>query len=172
LLLETNMIACVDTHYFDDHATTGVVLFDSWTDAQPVKTFRDQLAGVSAQYVPGEFYKRELPCIIAAIESQLEHIETIVIDGYVHLGIDQPGLGLKLFQELDERKTIVGVAKKAFHSASQAIAVTRGKSQMPLFVTAAGISADEAADKIRSMHGPYRIPTLLKLADAISREST
>ena len=165
------MIACVDTHYFDDHASTGVVLFDRWADEQPVKTFRHQFTGVLAQYVPGEFYKRELPCIMAALESELDQIETIVVDGYVHLGIDQPGLGLKLFQQLNEQKAIVGVAKKAFHTANLAIPVTRGESEMPLFVTAAGIAADEAAKEIRNMHGPFRIPTLVKLADSIAREN-
>jgi deoxyribonuclease V len=165
------MIACVDTQYFEDHAATGVVLFDHWMDRLPVKTFRHQLAGAPAQYVAGEFYRRELPCITAALLPHLDQIETVVIDGYVHLGIDQPGLGLKLFQQLDERKAIVGVAKKAFHSADLAIAVTRGQSQMPLFITAAGIAADEAARQIQKMHGPYRIPTLLKLADSIAREN-
>ena len=165
------MIACVDTHYFDDHATTGVVLFEDWADQRPVKTFHYQLVGVSPQYVAGEFYKRELPCIVAALQPQLDQLETIVIDGYVYLGIDQPGLGLKLFQHFDQQKSVVGVAKKAFHSANLAIPVTRGDSQKPLFVTAAGIAAEEAATEIRNMHGPYRIPTLVKLADTIAREN-
>ena len=165
------MIACVDTQYFEDHAATGVVLFDHWTDQHPVKTFRHKLVGAPAQYVPGEFYKRELPCIMAALQPKLDQLETIVVDGYVHLGIDQPGLGLKLFLQLDQSKVIVGVAKKAFHSANLAISITRGESQMPLFVTAAGIAADEAARQIQNMHGPYRIPTFLKLADTIAREN-
>jgi len=165
------MIACVDTQYFDDHAATGVVLFERWTDSQAAKAFRHKLAGPPAEYVPGEFYRRELPCIMAALEPELHQIETIVVDGYVHLGIDQPGLGLKLFQELEEYKPVVGVAKKAFHSANLAVSITRGESQMPLFVTAAGMAADQAARQIQNMHGPYRIPTLLKLADSIAREN-
>jgi len=141
----------------------GVWFYNLWW------LFCHQLAGDSAQYIPGEFYKRELPCIAAALASHLHQIETIVIDGYVHLGSEQPGLGLKLFQQLGEQKAIVGVAKKFFHSANLAIAVTRGESRMPLYVTAAGIHAEDAARNIRDMHGPYRIPTLLKLAGAISR---
>jgi deoxyribonuclease V len=38
-----------------------------------------------------------------------------------------------------------------------------------LFVTAAGIAPPRAADLVRSMHGPHRIPTLLKRTDQLAR---
>jgi deoxyribonuclease V len=47
--------------------------------------------------------------------------------------------------------------------------VLRGGSARPLYVTAAGLSADEAARRVRDMHGPYRIPTLLKRVDQLCR---
>jgi deoxyribonuclease V len=45
----------------------------------------------------------------------------------------------------------------------------RGKSKNPLYVTAVGIDQRLAASYIARMHGKYRIPTLLKTADRISK---
>ncbi len=65
---------------------------------------------------------------------------------------------------------VFGVAKSRFVGAVDAVPVTRGRSSRPLFVTAAGMDPEEAAEKIRIMHGAYRIPTMLKLADRLCRE--
>jgi deoxyribonuclease V len=40
-----------------------------------------------------------------------------------------------------------------------------------LYVTAAGIEASVAADWIAGMHGPYRVPTVLKRVDQLVRTS-
>lgn len=45
----------------------------------------------------------------------------------------------------------------------------RGTSTSPLFVTAVGIDPQVAADRVRDMHGPFRIPTLVKRADSLAR---
>jgi deoxyribonuclease V len=38
-----------------------------------------------------------------------------------------------------------------------------------LFITAAGVSLERAADYIKAMHGPFRLPTLLKRVDQLCR---
>ncbi len=38
-------------------------------------------------------------------------------------------------------------------------------------LTAAGISPECAAEHVRAMHGPYRIPTLLKRIDSLCRNA-
>jgi exodeoxyribonuclease-5/deoxyribonuclease V len=43
-------------------------------------------------------------------------------------------------------------------------------AKTPLFVTAKGIDVDQVRIKVEQMHGPYRIPTLLKKLDQLSRE--
>jgi deoxyribonuclease V len=40
-----------------------------------------------------------------------------------------------------------------------------------LFVSAVGIGVDEAAKAVRAMHGPHRMPTLLKLVDRAARDA-
>ena len=47
--------------------------------------------------------------------------------------------------------------------------MTRGNSKSPLFVTARGVSASDAALHVKQMHGPHRIPTLLARVDGLAR---
>ena len=86
-------------------------------------------------------------------------------------GFDQagtPGLGAYLFDELGGSIPVVGVAKQPFRGLV-AIEVLRGTSSKPLYVTAAGMGEDKAAGLVRSMAGPFRVPTMLRAADVLSR---
>jgi deoxyribonuclease V len=97
------------------------------------------------------------------------HLSTI--DGYVFLdGISQAGLGKYLYDSLHQSIPIIGVAKKPFKNIPHTHEVHRGKSKKPLFITAVDLCLEDAKEKIHSMHGKYRIPTLLKRADQLCRE--
>jgi deoxyribonuclease V len=161
------MIAAVDAHYRDDEsATAGSVVFSSFSDSKAYRTYLRDIPKVES-YVPGEFYKRELPCLITVLGMIEEEIDTVIIDGYVDLG-EKPGLGRYLWRALDCKKGVIGVAKKYFRG-SDAIKVFRGNSRQPLYVTSVGIEQTTAADIITSMHGKFRLPTLLKQTDSLSR---
>src|SRR5262249_19721463 len=121
-----------------------------------------------APYQPGEFYRRELPCVLAVLERG-PAAEVIVVDGYVWLGPERAGLGAHLYQALGERTVVIGVAKSRFVSATDAVPVYPGDSRSPLYVTAAGVSVEEAAGWVARMHGPYRIPAMLKRVDQLAR---
>ena len=47
----------------------------------------------------------------------------------------------------------------------------RGGGARALWVTAIGLDADEAAERVRRMHGTYRLPTLLKHVDQLCRSA-
>lgn len=163
------MFACIDAHYTDAGSRTGLVLFQNWSDEFATSEFVDEQLQEPADYVPGSFFLRELPCVLAAIKSFANDVQTIVIDGYVWLDQSgRKGFGAYLFEALDGSVSVIGVAKNRFIG-SKGIDVLRGASQRPLFVTAAGIEMSEAARVIAAMHGPHRIPTLIKRADYISR---
>ncbi len=162
------MLACVDVAYGDTSALAACVLFESWTSARASRTLTKVVAPI-APYEPGAFYKRELPCIEAVLADVVATLEAILIDGYVWLGRGRPGLGAHLFDTLGGRVPVVGLAKTSFHDNDVALPVLRGKSNTPLFVTAEGIDAALACDHVRSMAGPHRIPTIVGLADALSR---
>ena len=166
------MILAFDTYYFEDKAKTVGVSFGNWLDKEPASIYEETLKGVAA-YEPGAFYKRELPCILSLLEKiPLSIIEMIIIDGYVVLNDEgKLGLGGHLYIELDKTIPVIGVAKSRFQENSQNHKqLLRGKSKSPLYITAIGVALETACECVNSMHGDFRIPTLLKLLDARTRE--
>lgn len=162
------MYAALDVQYDDEHrqALAAAVVFRDWLDAEPAAEHTVVCRDI-VPYVPGQFFRRELPCLLTVIQALPKPLTTIVIDGYVQLG-DKPGLGMYLWGALDQQIPVIGVAKTAFHSA-WSVEVKRGESNSPLFVTAVGIDPLQAASDIRRMAGPYRIPNLLKRVDQLAR---
>ena len=165
------MIACVDVAYHDQNAVAACVLFRNWSDGEIAGELVRRIDGV-ADYKPGEFSLRELPCVLPVLSEVREPLETVIVDGYVWLGREgRPGLGARVFDSLGRSVAVIGVAKSRFAGAAGAIPVVRGKSIRPLYVTAAGMDIETAARHIRLMHGTHRIPTLLKLVDQLSRKA-
>ncbi len=162
------MLVCVDVDYREPGALAAAVLFAQWDDASPTREVLQRVEAV-LPYEPGSFYRRELPCIEAVLREAAIEPACVIVDGYVWLGEERPGLGAHLFESLGRRVPVVGVAKTAFAGATGAVEVRRGASKQPLFVTAAGIDAAVAADHVRAMHGPHRIPTLLRRVDHLCR---
>ena len=164
------MLACVDVDYRTEVTVAACVLFQDWADA--AEALHVVARGPPAEpYEPGQFFRRELPHLLKVLAAVREPLETVVIDGYVWLGEERPGLGAHLYEALGRHVPVVGVAKTAFHSTGLALPVLRGQSQRPLFVTAVGVDAREAAEHVRRMHGASRIPTLLGRVDRLCRES-
>ncbi|MGH3305088.1 MAG: hypothetical protein ACRDOK_26160 [Streptosporangiaceae bacterium] len=93
-------------------------------------------------YQPGEFYLRELPPLRTVLRG-VRGLGLLVVDGYVDLDPSgRPGLGAQAHAE--SGVPVVGVAKTAFRTAPHAVAVLRGGSARPLFVTAAGMPVNNA----------------------------
>ena len=167
------MIIAIDTHY-RDLAKTVAIGFQGW-ESEEIVEINVSYVEYLEEYVPGEFYKRELPCILDVLtQFEKSDIELIIVDGYVTLNNQgKLGLGGYLYEELNKEIPIIGVAKKNYSEASDnQIAITRGESKNPLFVTAMGIDLEESADLIKNMKGSYRIPNLLKLVDQKSKETS
>jgi deoxyribonuclease V len=162
------MIACVDVNYRDAGAVAACLCFHAWCDGKSASESVVPISDVEP-YQSGQFYRRELPCILAVLKSLPELPQVIIIDGCVWLGEQQPGLGAHLYETLGRRVAVIGVAKTRFVRAEPVEPVLRGRSRSPLYVTAVGMDVAEAAHHIGMMHGPYRMPTLLKLVDQLSR---
>ncbi len=160
------MILALDVHYRDDVAKAVGVVFDTWTDEDATEVFTTLITEVE-DYIPGEFYKRELPCLLAVIDQVTVPIKCIVIDGYVTLGaVGKPGLGQHLYNALEQKVPVIGVAKSSYAGNNPDVrAILRGNSVNPLFITSAGIDVETAARQIVSMAGEYRFPALLSLLD-------
>ena len=162
------MLFCVDVGYQEDQAIAAGLVFQDWPDTQAMREITRVISPVEP-YVSGEFYRRELPCILHLLQ-EIPEPATIIVDGYVWLGgTDRPGLGAHLYGALDGKIPVVGVSKNPFHRASPVAEVCRGQSERPLFVSAVGMPLDQAATSIQAMDGSHRIPTLLKRVDQLSR---
>lgn len=163
------MILAVDVDYRDDFSVAAGVLFVDWQEPQPGKTRCKKIFDFG-EYVPGQFYKRELPCIMALLEDIDEEIDAIIVDGFVELGPEKKsGLGYHLWTALEKRIPVMGVAKTAFKGTPEEHEVYRGTSSKPLYVTTAGVSLEETKACVRQMHGKHRLPTLLKEVDRLCR---
>ncbi|MGZ4991139.1 MAG: endonuclease V [Methylobacter sp.] len=165
-------IVFVDVDYKATGARAACVVTDSWEDQTPHSTYVRDIDAV-APYEPGDFYRRELPCILSVLRLLPALPETVVVDGYVWLSsVDRPGLGARLYEALGRGAPVVGIAKTVFkgaESSTDVVRVLRGTSRKPLFVTAVGIEPEVAAQCVRRMAGKHRIPEMVRLTDCLSR---
>lgn len=164
------MILIFDTCYrCNNIAKTACIKFDSF-ETNVIEETYFSLMEVTEPYVSGEFYKRELPCIMKLIEQiDLNGVECIIVDGYVNHN-EKEVLGAKLYHEFDDRIPIIGIAKNKFIGENQSIEVHRGHSSKPLYVTSIGMPKYDAAKQVKKMYGEYRIPYMVKKVDSFSRE--
>jgi deoxyribonuclease V len=161
------VFVAADVHYLASggaRAAAGVA-----ADAAFSRLVADRVVLVpdAEPYQPGQFYLRELPPLRAVLDN-VTGMALLVIDGYADLDPDgRPGLGARACAEFGV--PVIGVAKSAFRTATHAIAVLRGTSARPLYVTAAGMPRADAADLVRNMAGRHRIPDAIRRADTLAR---
>ncbi|GGE70973.1 endonuclease V [Pedobacter psychrotolerans] len=166
------MILALDVHYKDDGSAKSVGVLFNLKDSQPKEILVAYLEETD-EYIPGEFYKRELLCLLKIVEKVSMHdLEAIVIDGYVYIDNEKRfGLGGYLWQTLNEQIPIIGVAKNFYHGNNETVKqIYRGKSKKPLYISSVGLELDTASDFITQMPGEFRIPHLLKQLDTITKE--
>jgi deoxyribonuclease V len=168
----TVTIAFLDVDYKETGARAACVLIETWEAGSPDSTRVLDIETV-APYESGNFYRRELPCLLAVLRQLPSLPETVAVDGYVWLSPgDRPGLGAHLYEALGRVIPVVGIAKTAFagaESCAGVVRVLRGASRNPLFVTAVGIEPEVAAQCVRRMAGKHRIPDIVRIADQLSR---
>lgn len=165
------MIYALDTYYYANQAKTVCIGFENW-EAERESVIYESVYDEIGDYESGAFYKRELPCVLDNLSKiELTEHDLIVIDGYVVLNDEgKLGLGAYLYEALNQKIPIIGVAKNLFKEPHQdRITIFRGESTKALFVTTLGIDVRATAENIKKMHGDFRIPTLLKKVDMLGR---
>jgi deoxyribonuclease V len=167
---EHSAIVCLDVAYGDTAAAVAGALVQGWDADSASQMLVRRFEGPPASYEPGAFYRRELPLLLPVVAELATSIGVIVIDGYVWLEDNRPGLGGHLFASLGCHTPVIGVAKTRYRNDTWSIPVLRGTSQQALFVTSTGIPVTEAAHCVRRMHGDHRIPTILSLVDKAARD--
>jgi len=76
------MIYVLDVQYNNnENAMVACIGFKNFEDNEPYYSKTHFIEQINP-YVSGEFYKRELPCLLEALKD-LDDIELIIVDGYV-----------------------------------------------------------------------------------------
>ena len=165
--MDIRTAACLDVYYSIGLARVCNVVFQVpqenilSEDCQTIHGVQD--------YVPGEFYRRELPCLLESFASITGAVDLIIIDGYVWLNQGKSGLGAHLHKALARKTPVIGVAKTYYHGCEQYQEVFRGKSSKPLYVSSIGLELDRAAALVKKLQGRYRIPDVLRRVDHLTR---
>jgi len=161
------VFVAADVHYLASGGARAAAVVAADAAFARLLTDRTALLPAVRPYRPGEFYLRELPPLHAVLDN-LNQMALLIIDGYADLDpAGRPGLGAHA--HTDFGVPVIGVAKTAFRTATHAVPVLRGTSARPLYVTAAGITRQDAADLVRHMTGDYRLPDALRRADTLAR---
>ena len=159
-------LGAVDVHYPETGGARAALVLADDDRFAPIVAERVAWLDRVEEYQPGAFYARELPALRTVLDRV--DLEIVVIDGYVDLDPDgRRGLGAHLHAALGV--PVIGVAKTAFRTATHAVAVRRGSSTRPLYVTAAGRPVADAAALVAGMAGPHRLPDALRRVDALAR---
>lgn len=168
---EVTRCGAVDVHYLRTRgARAALVVCPDTTYGEVVEEHTARAADVVA-YRPGHFYERELPPLRTLLtEPEIAPLDLLVVDGYVTLDTaGRPGLGARIHAEAFA-PVVIGVAKTPYLDAAHAIEVVRGETaRRPLYVTAAGMPAEEAATLVAEMAGRARLPDALRRVDRLAR---
>ncbi len=163
----------IDVHYEGGTAYVAGIAFSDPSQTEPDQVYYSELQ-VPGEYESGEFYKRELPCIIKLIDEHHLNPSVIIIDGYTYLdGVNNWGLGARLsnyFFQQGKEISVIGVAKNPRKDTPKDWEVLRGSSSKPLYVKAVGLDDNFSREIISGMAGDHRQPILIKLADTLCRE--
>jgi len=126
------MLAAVDVNYTKNYAKSTCIIFNDWNDFQIIKGYTHISTKINT-YIPGQFYKRELQPILNVLKRVKENYELVIIDGYVWLSNkEKPGLGAYLYEALNRKIPVIGIAKNKFKGIKNFKEILRGKSKKPL----------------------------------------
>ena len=164
------MLLAIDVYYKESSAKVVGALFN-WEDKTPKKIISCTYEKV-LPYESGNFYKRELPCILELLKQvQLNDLSAIIVDGHCYVNNDKSyGLGGYLYEALDAKVSVIGIAKRGFiHTNEVAFPVYRGESKNPLYLSTINYDVQKAIQHLQNMQGEYRMPTILKIVDQHTR---
>lgn len=167
--MESVIAACFDVYYYEDYAKASCVVFQKGEEEHILSEYNVLVHDIN-EYIPGQFYKREMPCILKVLAEVKENIDFIIVDSFVWLNENKKGLGGYLYEALNCKTPVMGVAKTFFKDSTNYFEVYRGKSDKPLYVSSIGLELDFTAQFVKELKGEYRMPQVLKRVDQLSRE--
>lgn len=178
------MILLTDVFYNEElnSAHIAAIAISDWSSDTIIKSWEIDKNGIDCEYIPGQFYKREMPCLIdlwkQIDDNDKSQISTIIVDGFYDIWNGKSGLGHHFHDWLTENGydvEVVGIAKSPCRETSEfTLPVYRteesktSKCRSALWVNGSNMSNDYQT-KVLNMSGKYRIPTMIKAVDKLSR---
>lgn len=166
--MKNTIVACFDVYYYENYARACCIVFNR-QDEMIISEYSERIEGVK-EYVSGQFFKRELPCILKVLEKVKEDVGIIIIDSFIWVEGDENGLGAYLYEAINGRIPVIGVAKSYLKGSTAYLEVYRGESIKPLFVSAIGIDLNYSVEFIKGLSGEFRVPDMLKRVNQLSRK--
>lgn len=180
------MILITDVCYDEQNnsAHIGGITFSDWTSDDVIDKFEIDKTGIDAEYIPGEFYKREMPCLIklwnSIPEDVKKNISTVIVDGFYDIWDCRPGMGHHFKDWLSENGysniEVVGIAKTKCRETNKfTLPVYRTKESKEskwrgaIWVNGSNKNEDYVK-RVMSMAGKFRIPSIVKKVDHVSRQ--
>ncbi len=165
------MVVVIDADYNEetrDGHVAGIVARDILAEKEDAVV--TAMVHDIADYVPGQFYKRELQSVEAIIDQlKVEDIDLIVVDGYADSGTTEHALGTFVFEKY--QIPVIGIGKNKYDRCILTdLEVYRGESKKPLYVTSKGMDNEEAKRLVKNMAGEFRLPYFVKYADNRARD--
>lgn len=179
------MILITDVFYNENEnaAHIGAITIEDWTSTTIAKQWEIDKKGIDCEYIPGQFYKREMPCLIelwnTISDEDKKNIDTIIVDGFYDIWDGRPGLGHHFHDWLIDNGydvEVVGIAKNPCRETNEfTLPVYRteasktSKWRNALWVNGSNMEHNYQ-EKVLKMDGKYRIPTMIKHVDKLSRK--
>ncbi|MGH3404904.1 MAG: hypothetical protein ACRDRJ_20710 [Streptosporangiaceae bacterium] len=160
------MCGAVDVHYLSTGGARAAAVLAADAAFAHVLAERTAVAARVPPYRPGEFYLRELPCA-ARGPGRSERAGPASCRRLRRPGPPAAGPAWARMPTAEFGIPVIGLAKSRFRTTIRAVPVQRGSSLRPLFVTASGMPAADAADLVRRMAGRYRLPDALRRANHV-----
>lgn len=170
----------IDVFYSGEDAFSVGIVFDSLKKSDTPDFIYSCHSPIESEYIPGQFYKRELPPIQKLLTENIglgwlkDNIDLIIVDGFYILWDNKPGLGKHLEDWLEDKGIkieIMGVAKSKTRDCNTfASPCIRGKNGTtnPLWTNGSDKYKNYSA-VLKNMKGEYRLPDILKLLDDITK---
>ena len=162
-------ILAININFQENQDTVAGVLFTRWNSGRAESVLSVKVENTES-FIGGEIFGRELKVVNALLSQCKSKLDYIVLDGLVFSdGHSEAGLGKYIYDQLEEKVVVIGVSNKLVKGLPEECGLCRGDSGTPLYVTAVSVGLSQAKELITSMHGKFRMPTLLKLAEKKSR---
>lgn len=173
-MVRTKKILALDVAYKGSQYKGVGIVFSEWTQGEPSEVI--EIKGRNnAPYIPGEFWKKEVP-ILKELCKNLDQIKTIIVDGFLEVLDDRTEeLNSSFYEHLMKelkgwKGQVIGIAKSDFgETGKKGYALRWERGGKPLWIQ--WKNGKDPTKNLKEMKGDKRLPDLLQFLDDKTKEN-